>query len=57
MNRQVGYVFAFESVFKMVKNENNDGTDIGSSILDDNVPKAVFTSSSDRRFASSPVTK
>ena len=26
----------------MVKNEHNDGTDIGSSILDDNVPKANF---------------
>ena len=45
MNRQIEYVFAFESVFKMVKNENNDGTDIGSSILDDNVPKAFFTNS------------
>jgi len=39
----VEYVFAFESVFKMVKNENNDGTDIGSSILDENVIKAIFT--------------
>ena len=36
-----------DAVFKMVKNENNDGTDIGSSILDDNVPKAIFTNSSD----------
>ena len=46
MNRQIEYVFAFESVFKMVKNENNDGTDIGSSILDEIVQKASFTNSS-----------
>jgi len=46
-----------EAVFKMVKNENNDGTDIGSSILDDNVPKEHFSNSSDRQLASSPATK
>ena len=43
MNQQGEYIFClYELVLKMMKNENNDGTDIGSSILDENVPKENF---------------